>query len=268
MLFMFDRLSVFVYHVNSGTEMDLMMLQILVKRPGDAAAIHHRPEEPCFPLHFDKFEGYASWQRRGSMLIDEWDYNSKTKGRPILSLQPVITGNLDFSLILRYEDGAPAPQNISRFLEAARFQGGRIDGFGNVSNFDSESAAKCYVRTGKWIVDRHDRLEGSMDPLQDLLSICALRERETVSEGSYPVMWSSATVGYALLSEPEVRDGFRWSDNGPVPSAFAEAMTGLVGLYSVHDARVTKIPFWESGFVQKDVYLVRGKTQFFDEERN
>jgi hypothetical protein len=211
------------------------------------------------------FEGYASWQRRGSMLIDERDYNSKADGSPILSLQPVITGNLDFSLVLRYRDGAPAPQKVSQFLETARFQGGRIDGFGKVNDFDSESAARRYVRTGKWVMDRRDRLEGSMDPLRDMLSICALRERETVPEGAYPVMWSSATVGYALLSEPEVRDDFRCSDNGPVPSAFAEAMTGLVGLYSVHDARITKIPFWESGFVQKDVYLVRGQS-FIEKE--
>lgn len=208
----------------------------------------------------DQYEGYAAWQRRSASLVDKSDYSSKAEGKPVLSLQPVITGNLDFSLVLRYREGAPSPKNVQTFLETARFQGGRIDHMGKIKILDSQESARRYVRTGKWIVDRRDLLEGSTDPLRDLLRWCALRKRETVPEGGYPVLWSSATVGYALLSDPKVREDFRDADNGPVPAAFAEAMTGLVGLYSVHDARVTEIPFWESGFVQNDVYLVRGSS--------
>lgn len=211
------------------------------------------------------FEGYAAWQRRAAMLIDKSDYSSKAEGKPVLSLQPVITGNLDFSLVLRYRGGVPATDNLSRFLETARFQGGRIDRFGRVRSLDSEAAAMRYVRTGKWIVDRRDRLKKSANPLRDLLDICSLWEKEEARDGAYPVMWSSATVGYALLSELKTRDDFRNADSGPVPAAFSEAMTGLVGLYSVHDARVTKIPFWESAFMQDDVYLVRGQS-FIEEE--
>lgn len=216
----------------------------------------------------DNYEGYAAWQRRSATLIDKSDYSSKAEGKPVLSLQPVITGNLDFSLVLRYENGAPSPKNVQTFLETARFQGGRIDRVGKVKLLDSQDAVQRYVRTGKWVVDRRDLLEGSTDPLQDLLSLCALRKRETVPEGAYPVLWSSATVGYALLSDPKVREDFRNADSGPVLAAFAEAMTGLVGLYSVHDARVTEIPFWESGFVQKDVYLVRGSSLIEKEMKN
>jgi len=207
---------------------------------------------------------YRPWQRRASMLIDGDDFSkdAKKNNRPQISLQPVITGNLEFSVVLRYEEDAPTQNRVERFLETARFQGGRIDGFGPVKAFDSEASAKGFLRTGKWIVDRHDLLEESDDVLDAMLKQCALKEREEFAEGEkkYPVLWSMATVGYALLTDPVFREDARLADAGPVPSAFAEAMTGLVGLYSVHDERMESIPFWESGFVEKDVYLVRGQT--------
>ena len=210
--------------------------------------------------------GYAAWQRRGASLIGMKDYSSKAEGHPVLSLQPVITGNLEFSLVLRYGAEAPSADAVRRFLDTARFQGGTIDGVGRIRDLDSESSVLRYLRTGKWIVDRRDLLEASADPLRDLLAFCALRERETVEEDAYPVLWSSATVGYAFLTEPAFLAGARSSDAGPVPSGFAEAMTGLIGLYSVHDARITEIPFWESGFVQDDVFLVRGTTLITEKE--
>lgn len=208
------------------------------------------------------YGAYCPWQRRAAMLIDDGDFTSGKKDRPQISLQPVITGNLEFSMVLRYDEDAPTLNRVRRFLETARFQGGRIDGFGSVKAFDSEASAKGFLRTGKWIVDRHDLLEECDDVLDAMLKQCALKERETFGEGEkkYPVLWSMATVGYALLTDPVFRDDARPADAGPVPSAFAEAVTGLVGLYSVHDERMENIPFWESGFVEKDVYLVRSQT--------
>lgn len=212
----------------------------------------------------EEFERYAAWQRRSASFIDENDYNSKAEKAPVLSLQPVITGNVEFSLILRYPDGVPSTHNVEDFLRVSRFQGGTIARFGRVKSFDTDMEAMKYIRTGKWIVDHHHELENSNDPLHDMLHICTWKCRnysEVEETGDYPIIWSTSTVGYALLTKPEIRHDFRLSDNGPVPAAFAEALTGLVGLYSVHDRRVNKIPFWESGFVQEDVYLVRSKFQ-------
>ncbi len=225
----------------------------------------------------DGYGNYHAWQRRGAMLVDKKDFIGSSN---TLSLQPVITGNVEFSLVVRYQGTAPAKQDVVRFLNSARFQGGEIPRVGSPSFFETESLAKRSLRTGKWIVDRRDRLENQSDPIEEMMRICLMRDPEESLESEeakdangeeneevrYSVKWSAATVGYALLTEPSVFPNTRNAESGRVPAAYAEAMTGLVGMYSVHDPRITAIPFWESGFVQDDVFLVRGFSPIMEKE--
>ncbi len=258
---------------------------------------------------------YSSWQRRAAQLIDTKDIakQAKSAGKIDLSLQPVITGNIEFTLVLEYTEGHPSTQQMEAFLETATFQGGRILDFGSVYAVEREEQILHRIRTGRWIVDRKDLLEKVADPLATLFdklsdrfealdtkpdpkdeepdtveagdpSESTLDEkgtpqaaeavRDTESEDSPEkkeepdapaprkrfVYWSAATIGYALLSEPRIRKDARCSDAGPVPTAFAESLVGLVGLYSVHDPDITAIPFWKGGWPQNDVFAVQGST--------
>lgn len=290
--------------------------------PERFAVVHHDAylDADSFPEAAPK-EGnssrknFFSWQRRAAQLINQKDISSKSK--TAISLQPVVTGNVEFSLVLEYAEGHPSTQQVEEFLETARFQGGQILDFGSVRSFEQGKEVLRRIRTGRWVVDRRDLLERAGDPLAALLDKVADRfeaigpeptkEENTAEAASDPttkpasgpgvenakagpadpaaepaetakdiedegedpdekqtqqprrfVYWSAATVGYALLSEPKLRQDARNSDEGPVPSAFAESLVGLVGLYSVHDPLISFIPFWESHWPQKDLFVVQG----------
>lgn len=215
-------------------------------------------------------------QKKGGTFFDEADYSSHSPGSPVVSLQPTVNANIDFSLILSYRDSVPDLDIIQQFLRDGRFQGGRIQSYGKPFTVEDNSRIRHAVRTGYFVVDRRDLMQQSTCKTEDMLRMLlqdenrladftlntagdvAVDEHESRSS-DYHQELSTATVGYAFLSDTRDSETFRQADDGPVPVGLAESLVGLVSLISVHDNRLKDVPFWTRCTVNNEVFLLTGE---------
>jgi hypothetical protein len=230
-------------------------------------------------LDADEYEEYgrkviAPHQKKGGTFFDDADYSSHSPGQPVVSLQPTVSANIDFSLILRYGDTVPDLSVIEDFLRDGKFQGGRICSFGRPSQLKDISRLRNAIRTGYFIVDRRDLLLDSADKTEDMLSLL-LKDKNKLADFSistqdssddvdanssdYRQELSTATVGYAFLSDVVDSATFRQADSGQVKVGLTESLVGLVSLVSVHDTRLKEVPFWTRSTVNDDVFLLTGE---------
>lgn len=211
-------------------------------------------------------------QKKGGTLFDEADYSSHSQGMPVVSLQPSVSGNIDFSLILRYGEIIPDLSIIDDFLRDGRFQGGYIRSHGKPFRLKDSSRVRNTIRTGYFVTDRCDLLLDSTDKINDMISTLiqdknrlanfSLTEdvEDTVLDSSsYRQELSTSTVGYAFLSNIKDSTTFRQADEGPVKVGLAEPLIGLVSLISVHDTSLKDVPFWVRSNVNDEVFLLTGE---------
>lgn len=132
------------------------------------AIIHHATQ-----LHGEQFGYFRPQQRRGAVFIDKDDYLSKNKHA--LSLQPTATFSGEFSLIVRFEEGAEVSvREVNEFLLRARLAGGQIIEHERCCLI-APTALSQHIRSGYWVIDRSDlmrKAEGE-DWLDVLLRITA-----------------------------------------------------------------------------------------------
>lgn len=214
-------------------------------------------------------------QKKGGTFFDDADYSSHSPGEPVVSLQPTVSANIDFSLILRYGDTIPDLDIITDFLRDGKFQGGRIRSYGKPFLLKDNSRLRNVVRTGYFVADRNALLLNSTHKTEDMLlmllqdknkladftlsTIAADDDDDTPNNSDYRQELSTSTVGYTFLSNIKDSTTFRQADNGPVKVGLAESLVGLVSLISVHDTRLKEVPFWTRSNVNDDVFLLIGE---------
>lgn len=213
-------------------------------------------------------------QKKGGTVFDDADYSSHSLGEPVVSLQPTVSANIDFSLILRYGDTIPDLDIIADFLRDGKFQGGCIRSYGKPFLLKDNSRLRNIVRTGYFVADRNALLLNSTNKTEDML-LMLLQDKNRLADftlstidvddavppnhSDYRQELSTATVGYTFLSDMKDSTTFRQADTGPVKVGLAESLVGLVSLISVHDTRLKEVPFWTRSNVNDDVFLLTGE---------
>lgn len=213
----------------------------------------------------------APHQKKGGTFFDDADYSSHSPGQPVVSLQPTVSANIEFSLILRYTGTTPDLGIIETFLRDGKFQGGRITSYGKPRLISDSSRIRNSIRTGYFLVDRRELLVNSTNKIKDMLTMLlqdknrlkdfSILQQEDPTEDSknYRQELSTSTVGYAFLSDLRDSLNFRQADTGPIQAGLAESLVGLVSLVSVHDNRLKEVPFWVRSTVNDDVFLLTGE---------
>lgn len=139
--------------------------------PTGTAIIHHGSR-----LLGEWFYGrFYPQQRRGAVFIDGDDYSSKNKYA--LSLQPTASCHLTLSLVLEFSEAIDLAA-VRRFLATARLAGGQIVGHEEPEFFEDRHAFLASAhRSGYWLVERQDLLEGTDDPLTRMIELLGTRPR-------------------------------------------------------------------------------------------
>lgn len=250
------------------------------------AIIHHAAQ-----LHGEQFGFLRPQQRRGAVFIDRNDYSSKNKHA--LSLQPTATFSGEFSLIVRFEEGAEVSlQEVDEFLLRARLAGGQIIEHGRCCLIAPAELSR-HIRSGYWVIDRGDlmrKAEGE-DWLDVLLRITARpdarqrddmesstasgEEDQAVEDGDWEwaeeddedeASWQSAASREPLPSSWMVATTLGYALLTPAapragaregyPHAFAEPLAGPVQYVSLRKFGDRPLPVWQAGWPRDDVFLL------------
>jgi len=248
--------------------------------PVGVGIIHHHAQ--ILGDRLPKSNRFHPQQRRGAVLIDKKDYPDPRAGekqRPMLSLQPTVTCHLNWSLLLAYDEAPPSSNRLEAFLARARLAGGQIIGHAQPQSLESLAEVRKAVRSGHWLVERQDLLEGQGDPLDAMIravtqpgeaapasAAAATPDQapETISgqaesppENHQPSnTWIvPATLGYAPLTGFTRREGAREN----YPHAYAEPLVGLVQYVRVHHYDRPNLPLWRLAWLDQDVFIVTQK---------
>lgn len=237
-------------------------------QPRRVAILHHDGQLLGEYGSRDGFYDFHPQQRRAAAFIDAVDYSSKNPHA--LSLQPTASCHLTVSLLIEV-DGGLNLQRIRDFLRTARIAGGNIDGHGAAESADNLDAIK--LQKGYWLVERSDLMSSHDNPVEALIQAIGRRHwplAEQPDESgvrALPESWLAATVlGYAAITPFAHRAGVRMTgvntdDEGDSPlHAYCEPLLGLVQYVSRRDYGNRSIPFWETAWLQDDVFVVRQST--------
>ncbi|WP_018871531.1 MULTISPECIES: type I-F CRISPR-associated protein Csy2 [unclassified Thioalkalivibrio] len=204
-------------------------------QPSGVAIIHHDAY-----LRAESFgDDRHPHQFRASTYIDGDDYSSHSKD-PTLSLQPTATMDLEWSLVLRFDEDLPerALRKVHTFLQRGRLAGGLIVDYrdpvlgyslkgrsgGDRSNW---GVIDRVVGGGHILADRSSLLTGKGPHTRiDRLLALAGNDPDPEASGAQPFSgWlTPAVLGYALTSSVESRANVR----NDLPHAYCEPMVGLV----------------------------------------
>lgn len=223
-------------------------------------AILHHDAQLLGEYGSDGFYDFHPQQRRGATFIDAVDYSSRNPHA--LSLQPSASCHLTLSLLIEVQ-GSINTQRLQRFLRTARIAGGAIDGYAELQS--GAELDELRLPKGFWLIERSDLLQGEGSPVDALVAAIGHKPARHVApeaEGTAPPLpesWLAASVlGYAMTTPFEVRAGVRQTDSGETPRhAFCEPLLGLVQYVSSRDYGQRLIPWWEHGWLQDDVFVVR-----------
>lgn len=225
-------------------------------------AILHHDAQLLGEYGSDGFYDFHPQQRRGATFIDGVDYSSKN---PLaLSLQPTASCHLTLSLLIQVQGGINE-KRVENFLRTARIAGGNIDGHAKIET--GNELDELHLPKGFWLIERSDLLQGEGSPVDALVAAIGRKPaRDTAppapADGTPPPLpesWLAASVlGYAMTTPFETRAGVRQTDAGVTPPhAFCEPLLGLVQYVSPRDYGQRPIPWWEHGWLQDDVFVVR-----------
>lgn len=231
-------------------------------------AILHHDAQLLGEYGCDGFYDFHPQQRRGATFVDDKDYpkpkEKSTHIRPMLSLQPTASCHQTLSLLIQVQ-GSVNEQRVERFLSTARIAGGNIDGHGKIAA--ENELDELHLPKGFWLIERSDLLQGEGSPVDALVAAIGRKPaRDTAppaqADGTPPPLpesWLAASVlGYAMTTPFETRAGVRQTDAGETPPhAFCEPLLGLVQYVSTRDYGQRPIPWWEHGWLQDDVFVVR-----------
>lgn len=231
-------------------------------------AILHHDAQLLGEYGSDGFYDFHPQQRRGASFVDDKDYpkpkEKSTHIRPMLSLQPSASCHLTLSLLIQVQGGINE-KRVKDFLRTARIAGGNIDGHGKIAA--ENELDDLHLPKGFWLIERSDLLQGEGSPVDALVAAIDHKPaRETAppapADGTPPPLpesWLAASVlGYAMTTPFETRAGVRQTDAGDTPPhAFCEPLLGLVQYVSTRDYGQRPIPWWEHGWLQDDVFVVR-----------
>ncbi|HRQ14443.1 MAG TPA: type I-F CRISPR-associated protein Csy2 [Promineifilum sp.] len=225
-------------------------------------AILHHDAQLLGEYGSDGFYDFHPQQRRGATFIDSVDFSSKNPHA--LSLQPSASCHLTLSLLFEVR-GSINMQRVKRFLRTARIAGGNIDGHGDITT--GHELDDLPLPKGYWLIERSDLLQGEGSPVDAMVAAIGRRparneQPPAQADGTPPPLpesWLAASVlGYAMTTPFETRAGVRQTDSGETPlHAFCEPLLGLVQYVSTWDHGQRPIPWWEHGWLQDDVFVVR-----------
>ena len=225
-------------------------------------AILHHDAQLLGEYGSDGFYDFHPQQRRGATFIDGVDYSSKNPHA--LSLQPTASCHLILSLLIQVQGGINE-KRVENFLRTARIAGGNIDGHAKIET--GNELDELHLPKGFWLIERSDLLQGEGSPVDALVAAIGRKPaRDTAppapADGTPPPLpesWLAASVlGYAMTTPFETRAGVRQTDAGVTPPhAFCEPLLGLVQYVSPRDYGQRPIPWWEHGWLQDDVFVVR-----------
>jgi len=189
-------------------------------------------------------------QRRGDSFVDRADYSSKNQHA--LSLQPTASCHLLLSLVLSF-DAAIDLDAVEDFLPTARIAGGQIIEYDTPELLTDESALHRRLKSGYWIIERADLMQGHANPLDAVIKTIGTKPVRT-EKGALPSSWIMPTVlGYAAVTGFERRAGVR----GGYHHAFCESLVGLVQYVSLRDYGDRPLPFWHYEWINKDVFVIK-----------
>lgn len=256
--------------------------------PDGVAIIHHDQQmkggwlkEP--KSHWKKF--YLQ-QRRGASFIDKNDYASRSNS---LSLQPTASCDLTITLVFRFSSAFDS-EAVEEFLHTAKIAGGQVDSFyeKGVKVFNSQDALiNDLPKSGYWIVERTDLLEGSSAPLDTLLDCLTVKEKKEDGKGTQDKQsiessseekvqdvgiegtrkkepeyirkhpWLVPTVlGYAMVTDFAKRENVRTTSEGQeCMHAFAEPLVGPVQYVSTRGYQ-DPLPFWSYQWLNEKCFIV------------
>ncbi|MEN4984102.1 type I-F CRISPR-associated protein Csy2 [Acinetobacter modestus] len=200
--------------------------------------IHHDQQR----LGGQAYGRFTPAQRRGAVFIGKKDYSSKNKYA--LSLQPIASCHLEFSLVIKFSSSRISPEKLTSILKRSRFAGGQIIEFLDITTHAENEleAALKKIKTGFAILDRQDLLieyqqRKQINRVQAFTQLLALKaDALRAFFNDQNLSWISATnLGYALL-EPltDQRAGIRQAqDQETTAHAYAEPLTGIVQYFSL-----------------------------------
>jgi len=220
--------------------------------PSGVAVIHHDAQL----LGESEGKGFYGrlrpQQRRGASFIDKNDYSSKNPHA--LSLQPTASCHLTVSLVLSFEDPFDV-EEVEEFLSTARIAGGQVISWGEPAVFHEEAELRRSLRSGYWIIERRDLLEGQKNPLETIIQTIG-HKAEPAPEGALPNTWIVPTVlGYATITDFQDRSGAREG----YPHAFCESLVGLVQYVLVRKYGSQTLPFWQYQWLNDEVFVIQQK---------
>ncbi|WP_018176611.1 type I-F CRISPR-associated protein Csy2 [Thioalkalivibrio sp. AKL8] len=214
-------------------------------QPSGVAVIHHDAH-----LHAESFgNDRHPHQYRASTYIDGDDYSSHSKD-PTLSLQPTASMDLEWSLVLRFDEDVSERilSKVHTFLQRARLAGGLIVDFRDPvmshslqgrdgGDRDHWGVIDRAIGGGHILADRSGLLVGdeSHTRLDRLLALAGNDPNPGASGAVKFNGWlTPAVLGYALTSPVEYRENVR----NNLTHAYSEPMVGLVeylGLRTLKD---------------------------------
>lgn len=225
-------------------------------------AILHHDAQLLGEYGSDGFYDFHPQQRRGATFIDGVDYSSKNPHA--LSLQPTASCHLTLSLLIQVQGGINK-KRVEHFLRTARIAGGNIDGHAKIET--GNELDELHLPKGFWLIERSDLLQSEGSPVDALVAAIGRKPARDAAppapaDGTPPPLpesWLAASVlGYAMTTPFETRAGVRQTDAGDTPPhAFCEPLLGLVQYVSTRDYGQRPIPWWEHGWLQDDVFVVR-----------
>jgi len=172
-------------------------------------------------------------QFRGATVINGKDIAGGDKKTPSNSIQPTASMNGTWSVVMQFAaDSADADTLLSAckqfFCRLARLAGGVITDYAAPLVEDDLPKAMRACRGGFVVVDRSAWLLS--DEQTRIERLLAFADGSLQPEFEAPRRWLlPASLGYALLTEPEDTEGAREG----YPHAFAETLLGLVELISL-----------------------------------
>lgn len=217
----------------------------LGKRDLGVGIVHHSasPHIENIPNTNGRISGLPC-QFRGATAAD---HNQRT--RPTQNaVQPAVTGDLDVSLVLRFEDG-PDMSDVRREIASmgVRLAGGKVPRPPRIFEADDLPSAIRMCGRGYWVSDAtqtvRDRLADGMPIIEAIMGRVA---------GGWHV---PATLGYRALTRFEQRPGAR----DGLDHAYSEPVVGLVRYNSVFSLGRDDAPplaLWSHRWITDSMFVV------------